>query len=147
MWLYSVLLQCIQINKTWQRTHWQLLHPRNHRYINLKMTQRCYLDIVLWFSGVVLAWTWGCDHVVCWVDARLATSHRREWSIAIWNIHESNKISFCNKQKIHYTRTWAIKTKKYCYVVCHIMCHLPVTPKHKLIKYRYIYIYIICLYT
>ena len=55
-------------------------------------------------------------------------------------ILQSNKFLFCNN-KIRCTL--AIKTKKYCYVVVtwHIMCRLPVTPKHKLMKYKYIYTY------
>ena len=56
-----------------------------------------------------------------------------------------NQILFRNNKD---TYTLAIKTvvqnKKCCYVVVtwHIMCRLPpVTPKHKLIKYRHIYTY------
>ena len=51
---------------------------------------------------------------------------------------KSNQIK-SNKNTL-YMGTCSIKTKKYCYVVVtwHIMCRLPVTPKHKLIKCRYI---------
>ena len=51
------------------------------------------------------------------------------------------KFYFVTTTRIYYTCT--IKTKKYCYVVVtwHIMCPLPVTPQHKLIKYRYMYTY------
>ena len=56
-------------------------------------------------------------------------------------VSKSNQTLFRNNNKN--TCTLAIKTKKCCYLVVtwHIMCPLPVTPKHKLIKYRYIYTY------
>ena len=58
------------------------------------------------------------------------------------NIKTSNQILFRNNNK-NTLYMYMSNQNKYCYMVVtwHIMCRLPVTPKHKLIKYRYIYTY------
>ena len=57
------------------------------------------------------------------------------------SVIKSNPILFRNNKITFYISK---QQEQYCYVVVtwHILCRLPVTPKHKLRNYIYIYIYI-----